>query len=206
MSWGGHNVSVGPVDDGGVAAWMIDDNIVNNGTARGYLFNQEAQQVADAKAYGWQVDYSVRSVDNPDSQDLAVSIEVGDDERRWTIAMYQDGNGDTEMWFWDSPLSGPTVTVSGAGYHDYRMVYDPTDQLVDVFVNDALVYSDWAGNNDAGTQRVVWGANQSAGVGQGNWSYVGYQVFDANDQGSIPVPGSLLLMFAAGVPGMRRLI
>lgn len=193
-SWGANNVLVGSVyNDAGHDAWMVDDNIVNSGTARGYLYNQTAQDIADGQALGWQLDFTVRSVDKPDSQDLAVAIEIGDDVRRWGSAIYLDGAGNTELWLQTGSLFGPAVTIAGEGYHDYSMIYDPLDQMVDVLVDNLLVYSDWAGNSDIGSQRVVWGSNQSAATGQGNWAAVSLNILEPVETG-VPMPASWLLL------------
>lgn len=202
-SWGWSNVSVGSVyNDQGYDAWSVDDNYASSGTARGYLYNIGSEDIAAGKSQGWQLDFTLRSVDNPDAMDLAVAMEVGDDDKRWGTGIRLDGAGNTEMWLWTDVQSGPTVTIAGEGYHDYRFIYDPLSTFVDVIVDDVLVYDDWVGSTDAGTQRVVWGSNESAATGQGNWASVDFQILEGG-AAAAPISGSFLLLMGS-LPLLRR--
>lgn len=70
---------------------------------------------------------------------------------------------------------GRSVTLDSTGFHDYEMVYDPDTQTVDVFANGALLIDDMLAATRQTTSplnRILWGSNAGAGVGEANFSYV----------------------------------
>lgn len=93
------------------------------------------------------------------------------------------------------------ITLSGLGYHDYLLEYDPATMQATLFADGSQLITNWFGFPDTGEQRVVWGAGSTADTGQGNYAYMGLETgpFDAD---SIPLPSSALLLLLGLLLGL----
>jgi len=125
--------------------------------------------------------------------------------KRFDIALGVDSNGDTVVVLPDligvpggvfvTPGSSLTLTGSGSSYHTYQLVYHPTTQLADLFVDGIKRIQDYAGltyttieRNSRGTYSTIWGAMNG---GQANFNFVQYSSSPALTPGDCDASGTV---------------
>ena len=200
--------SGGPVlnDQGpGLHAWSTIDASTDGG---GYSYRGESRISPEAKASIAEDGFSMRATLRVD--DFAVSgfdeafgqapgIQIAlEDPGLWILfKLGTDTNGDTVMRVeggydsnsakWTTP---ETRTITGSGYNEYELLWNPEDGL-DVLVNDELLVDNW----DAATNpewaailgdRLYWGCSDGPGIGAGYWSKVEFEIL-----GGATLPGDL---------------
>ena len=200
----GLSIIEGPINDGGVSAWSIDDNSSIGGSARQYHFAPTPEEVNRAELYGWTLRGELRVVDVPDQVGFSVSMAYGNDNfQRFEVKFGSDSSGDpiVALHPFDSAPEdfGPSYTVTGGkdGYHRYELIYDPLVGNADLFVNGIEVISDYTGAIDTLTgfePYVAWGARSSPDIGHGNYARIEFLT-------AVPLPPAFLL-FGSGVLGL----
>ena len=196
----------GPVDDGGTPAWNIHDDSAAGGSREAYIRSLTPEQLADASANGWKMRGELRFIGANDPADGAVELSVYPDSNTgFVLWLGADEVGNPILAALDSvsPCCGTTETiVPGGGYHAYEMVFDPASGTVDIFVDDdpAPVIEDYAGVTIGSTvNRVLWGSNDSAGMGNANYRFVEFTI--------VPEPSSLaLVLFGVVAIAGRRAV
>ncbi len=184
----------GVTNDGGsgVDAWAVDDNsTVAPGSTLSYSQIPTAAQHSDASANGWTLRTNVRVVDdaNPGG---SVEIDYGNGSNIWVMVFSAQANGDPTVvlgtGFAGNAFTGPTFTLTGAGstYNLWELRFDANAGTADLFVNGVEQLSDYSGFGAGGIDRVLWGANASGDVGQGNWNLVQWEI------AAIPEPSAFL--------------
>ena len=182
------NVVVGPIASDapdGSPTWIIQDNSTASGSRWFYEGTPTPGEMTQALADGWTLRARIRVVNAPDALDYSVGVEVATGDRRFALFLSADSAGNPSALLWDgSGTSGSSVALTGSGYHVYEMVYDPTTQTVDLYLDDTTTpaISGYAGFTFALPPRVIWGSNHSAGTGWGNYNLVRWSI--ANDCGN----------------------
>jgi hypothetical protein len=207
----------GPIsNDMGLAAWRITggDRSSQFGYTSGML---SASQKADIAAQGFTLTMVARVLQlQAPAYDGINHIVIGGADldtgaRRFEVDLGINMNGDTVVVLPTSvDAGGPggsirtpgpsfTLTGSGSSYHDYELVYDPTTQLADLFVDGVDRIQGYAGHTSfVGDRGLVWGAFSG---GQGNFNLV-----QVDSSTSVPEPRSVaLVVVGVGFVGATRL-
>jgi hypothetical protein len=200
--------TIGPINDGGTQAWIVDDNSSADGSHVWYTQTPTAQQHLDAAENGWVLRVNVRIVDIPDPINNAGSllIQYSDGSTSYNLALGSEGDGDPLVLLQDGGFTnsgtiatgaGYTLQDGGSGYHLYELIYDPLAASTDLFIDGNEVLSNYSGFatvNDG----VSWGSGTSYDTGQGNWNLVQFSV--------VPIPASVWLFGSAlaGLGWIRR--
>jgi hypothetical protein len=83
---------------------------------------------------------------------------------------------------------GPSYTLSGNGWHTYQLIYDPTTQLADLFVDGVDRIQGYAGDTSfVGNTGLNWGANSG---GQGDFNLV---EAETGTLAAVPEPSTVFL-------------
>ena len=198
FSGGGGGVVVGPVASDppdGLDAWKVDDNSTALNTRIAYRFTPSSVIQANAAAEGWTLRMRLRVADLNDAIDFSVhgscAFAYPGFVKNFGMAFGRDIGGNLRVGLWDGAVSGSTViftrtaTVEGSGYHLCELVYDPVAKSAALFVDGSEVLSDYPGIAYSGDPRVLWGSNQSASTGQGNYNLVEFIVgpYDTDGDG-----------------------
>ena len=172
----------------GVDAWAIDDHSTYR--EDGYRVSFTTQEISDAASMGWRLSARLRIVHIADELDFtAAQIVIG-----------TGGSGNFAMGFNHEDHGSPLVNVGSErepivvdlddlddGYHLYEMVFNPSMNEAELFVDGALR----ASNIQASTYydrsfsfSVTFGSTFTAGTGHANYNLVKYEIMsDSNDTG-----------------------
>jgi hypothetical protein len=150
------------VNDLGVDSWEI--NSLDTSSQFGYFSGAfTTEQKAGIAANGLSVSFSERVLQGPTPSIYnsttpyvlsAVGVDTG--TRRYQLFLGLDANGDTVAvlpTYIDegagnrirAPGTSYTLTGQGNGYHDYRLVLDPTTQLASLYIDSQVRLEDYAG-------------------------------------------------------------
>ncbi len=185
----------GPVDDGGVPAWFINDDTTKGRDA--WTRPLSGPQLEQALSHGWRMEGTIRVADQNDALDGAIELSAYlNSQEGYVLWFGSDSNGNTLVGELVGTASsgvhvGRTAAIPGLDYHHFEMLYDPRSETVDVFANGVEVISDYEGlfqDTLSPLNRVLWGANASGGVGAAYFSFVELTVFvegDANRDGTV---------------------
>ena len=185
--------SEGPVVDGSTPAWRISDPSTAGGS---YLWNYKtlpAAQDALAASAGWTLDADVR-VTAPGAAPLGSTfIGFGTGNTQYGLLIAASAAGDMTLTAIDEGAAAAdwrsaTIVGAAAGYHDYRLVYDPATTSVDVFFDGALRIGGWTSGSTDFLVGPQWGMGASG--------YTGAADFASYRVSAVPEPGSLALMLA----------
>lgn len=170
----------GPINDNGTPAWNINDDSATGRAA--WTRSLRPAQVDEALAEGWTMKGSVNVLGLDDVPDGGIEMSVYPNSHvGYTLWFGADSSGNPIVAEFGGNLAeapfalGRSVTLDSTGFHDYEMVYDPDTQTVDVFANGALLIDDMLAATRQTTSplnRILWGSNAGAGVGEANFSYV----------------------------------
>jgi hypothetical protein len=192
----------GPVDDGGIAAWNLDDNANSRQAFTRSLTDDQLAQVA---VNGFRYRATMRVVDANDAPDGAIEMGVFlDSNLGFSLAFGSDASGNALVHTVLGTVGGSSLELSAPvvlspGYHDYLMAYEPATNTVDIYTDGVLAFDDYAGFTiSSSLNRILWGSNATLASGESNWSYVEFQV--------VPEPSSAMLSacIAAVVAAWRR--
>ncbi len=225
----GNNVSVGPVlNDGnpGAHAWQTTDADTSTDPKASAYYKGEAelkaQHLTDLAENGWSMQATLRVDDFivsgfDETPGLTPGIQLAfEDPGLWVLfSLGSDSGGDTTMILkgnYNGGVWGESIehTISGSGYNDYELVWDPTDGL-DLFVNDELIVDNYDCSTDFGGalgNRIYWGCTDTGGMGSGFWSNIAFEINyqedipgDANRDGSVDVSDLGILATNYGAAG-----
>lgn len=194
----GGGVAVGAINDGGTAAWFVDDNSTALNTIFFYEHISSAAEIVQGNTFGWTLSTTLRvASDEALAFDGSPFVSYRDGVNGWQMNFGLNGSGDTIVRLFDGG-AGITHTLAGnATYNTFSLQYDPIAATADLFVNGAEVISNYGGFATTQT-RVIWGAGRSPDQGQGNFSDVSLA--------TVPEPssGALLSLFGMSVIGTAR--
>jgi len=170
--------------DGGFAenAWFVDDNSTLGGSTLTYDGALTAAQVTQAAESGWRLSARLRVVDVADGVDASVFVGYNSGTIRYSMVFGSDAAGNPIARLWDGTsigglvLNGPSVNVSGNGYHLYELIYDPVAGSASLFVDGAETISGYTGFVEASTRSVMWGGGHSIATGQANYNLVNWGI------------------------------
>lgn len=186
----------GPVNDDGVPSWRIEDDSSASGAREAYTRSLTASQITEARTYGWRMQGRLRVEKQNDALDSSIELSAYINSQTGYVLWFGSENGNTRICELLGPASsgyriGRTATLPGLDYHDIEMLFDPASETVDVFADGEEIFSDYEGillDTYAPLNRILWGANSSAGTGTGYYSYVEFTLFvegDANHDGYV---------------------
>lgn len=183
-------IAVGPVlDDGGVDAWMVDDDSTRSlFVYAALLLDAQARAAVDN---GWKLSATMRVVDRPDPDNGAVRTIGGDAS---PFVLFRDGqltyqihfkttaNGDLYVYLLNNAATigrkGLAVRIRGGAdrYLQYDLIYNANLTSVDFYINEQLAYSGYVGADFPSVPIVMWGTGTTSARGQGNFSAVSFEV------------------------------
>jgi hypothetical protein len=173
------------VDDAGVSAWNIHDNSTAPGSRAAWFRALTGGQLEAARNDGWRMKGRLRVLNNNDTPDGAIEMSVFlDSDRGYVLWLGSDAAGNTlvsEVIRTSGAVTvGRSATVAGLSYHDFEMVFDPQTQTVDLWANGDRVIADLQPLDLQGNvlNRVAWGSNSSAGVGNANYEFIHFTIGD----------------------------
>ena len=183
------------VNDDGVDAWNINDQLTTANSFAGWARALTPEQVIAANTNGWRLKGRIRVGGVADALDGAIEMSAfAGSDLGYTLWLGSNAQGEAVVGEFGGITPtfalGRTVTV-GEGYHDYEMRFDSTSQTVDVFVDGALAIDDMIAINRNGSvlNRILWGSNSSTGTGNGYYASVAFSI--------VPEPSSMVLLAAA---------
>ncbi|MEZ4334056.1 MAG: hypothetical protein R3F35_20080 [Myxococcota bacterium] len=186
----GLQMTLGPVDDGGTAAWNVRDPSTASGSTLLYRQIPDAQQLASAAAQGWVLSTRLRVVNasaTPDAIDFSVNVEYANGTSRYDLKFGAGANGaNPAVQVGNGAIH--TVSDPAGGYHRYDLVFDPAAGTAALFVDGApTAITSYAGEaaGAAGT-RVIWGGGQSAATGEASYALVEWGTPRDIDEDGIP--------------------
>ncbi|MBN1851228.1 MAG: hypothetical protein JW829_00830 [Pirellulales bacterium] len=190
LSTNGAIANNGPVDDGGVPAWNMEDA---GSTRAAWTRWISYDQIAEANSKGWKLHGRVRVLGTDDVPDGGIELSVFPDSQvGYTLWLGSDAAGNAIVAEYGGVQAsglalGRSITLDSGGYHDYEIVFDPTSQTTDILVDGNLAIEDMLSTQLTSTvlNRILWGANSSAGQGNANYSFVEFHI--------IPEPTSIVL-------------
>jgi len=198
----GASATIGPINDGGIFAWTIDDD---SATDR-FLYTQSVsnQDISDGNALGWRLSVELRMTEAPlpafvSSQSASYRDGTTSYQLGWGI----EANNDVYVMLIDGSFAsvpfGATFSLagSGGGYHRYDLIYDPIAGNADLFVDNVEVLSDYIGFGLA-QQFVGFGAFSTQNTGAANWGRVDLQ--------TIPEPSSFVFLLLGFILAGRNFL
>lgn len=184
----GGGVSIGGINDGGTAAWFVDDNSTASGSL--YFYHQDigASDILDGNTDGWTLSTTIRvASDEEVAFDGSPFVGYRDGVTGWEMEFGLNASGDTFVRLFTGATTGPIHTLSGnSDYNEFSLVYDPVVASADLFVNGNEVISNYTGFANTDTV-VLWGAGRSPDRGQGNYNQVAFST------ASVPEPSTFLM-------------
>jgi PEP-CTERM motif len=200
----GSGSSEGPIpNDLGKPAWSIAGSAQDSQFAYRTGALTAAQQ-AEIAATGFVLTAVARAVQglSPayDSINHVVIAEANIDTgvRRFDLGLGLTSGGDTVAVLATSVDNGgpgfsvrepgPTYTLSGSGWHTYQLVYNPTTQLVDLFVDGTDRIQGYAGDTSfVGNTGLNWAVSSG---GQGDFNLV---EAETGTLSVVPEPSTMIL-------------
>jgi hypothetical protein len=164
-------VSEGPVSNP-EPHWFINDASSASNTRGNYRVNipvdSDAFNLADTA--GWFLRARIRIPNPNDGVDASVFVEYTNGTIRWALGFGSDAAGDPTVLLWGD---GRQYTVPGKAdeFVWYELVWHPDWAGARLYANGNLIFEDYDGHALA-LKRVLWGANDSSGVGQGDYAQI----------------------------------
>jgi hypothetical protein len=206
----GASSTVGPIsNDLGKPAWSIA------GSAQSSQFGYEtgamtATQKAEITATGFVLTMVARVVQGlAPAYDSINHVVIGGAYLATSVTRYEvelglNSSGDTVAVLPTSidnggPGSsirapGPSYTLSGNDWHTYQLVYNPTTQLADLFIDGVDRIQGYAGHTSfAFDQGLVWSANSG---GRGDFNLV---EAETGSLATVPEPSTMILGVAGAL-------
>ncbi|MEM7392931.1 MAG: PEP-CTERM sorting domain-containing protein [Verrucomicrobiota bacterium] len=184
----GGSVTTGPVLDGVVPAWQVDDDSLTDRLFYDHVITNEQRD--EGSANGWSLRVVMRMTEAPVPADgSAISVAYRDGSRSYQLGWGIETNGNAFVMLLDGSVGsipfGTTHTLSDNNFHTYDLVYDSVAASADLFVDGIEVLSDYTGFS-SGQQRLAFGAFSTANTGAAHWTGLEFR--------TIPEPSSLLLI------------
>ncbi|NLX24325.1 MAG: hypothetical protein GXY55_21975 [Phycisphaerae bacterium] len=182
------------VDDGGVAAWAIVDNSTSPLT---YQHAMTASELADAAAYGWSVTASLKLLDVNKPYNDSVMIYARINDLRHVVQFSTDDAAVPTVRIHGSNGWVNEYTVGSAGYHEYKLIYDPVSDSSDFFVDGIERLTNIPIDHDDGTNYVYFGSALAGDTGQGAY-------YSAFELATIPEPLTAAFLALGGLALVRK--
>ena len=167
-------------DDEGLAAWFVNDA---SGALSPTFYTQSTAPHTAAAADGWTLRATLRVDADTDTPDCAIFIESSVGGRRFFLSF---GSNAGQTFYLRNACIGGGLAADAPGspptaYHTYEVAWDPdkgSTGEADIFIDGLrqAAASGWPGTATASLERVVFGANDQAGQGQGNYHRVEWEV------------------------------
>ncbi len=197
--------SAGPIsNDLARPAWRTTINTLN--AQRSYLAGGfSAAELSDIATDGftWTLDARVlrniggsHTMGNPQT---LLGFSTNFNGRRWDIGLGLDTSDNTVAVLTSSidvggaggsvRNFGTQFVLPGNGYHRYQLVYDPTANNADFFIDGTKVFDDYDGTTSfVGSWSLGWGTH---GGGQ---SHVSFAQLTTGDSATVPEPAGIPLL------------
>ena len=222
ITFGSPSTNAPVPDDMGMAAWMI------SGTGQDSQYANIAGPLTPAQKTEIATDGFALTMVARVVQGLApaytaaspiiiggMNLDMGTGSPRFDLQLGIDPNGDTVVVLPSSinnlgpggsigaPGATYTLTGSGSSYHNYQLVYNPNDQLANLFVDGVLRLSGYAGQTSFRFDRGL-----SFGAYSGGTAYFASASL-TSFAGVVPEPTGFVLMAggtvgALALAGLRR--
>jgi hypothetical protein len=187
-------------NDFGENAWGIEKTGESQELV--YTYNLSNDQLDAVANLGWSVNVRLRVVNTNDDPDFAISVHFGVGATRYDMNFGSTAGGNPIVMLVNSFTgnginpTGSTYTVTGDGYHDYKLVYDPFAGNADLFVDGIERISNYTGSaNQNGVPNVFFGAAGSQGTGRAYFSQLSV---------AVPEPSGLSLLWIGACAVLRR--
>ena len=180
------------VDDGGTAAWYVSDTTADPLSIQQaeYYEGAESIDLSGVATEGFGMTATLRADDSvangfDERVALTPAIQIAiEDVQVWCLlGIGLDENGDTTYSLKGGyPYSAEmTGTITGSGYHDYELYYDPESDSIDFWVDGEVEVTDYiATTTEAQAAElgdlIQWGSFDALGVGGGYWADVAFEV------------------------------
>jgi len=192
---GGSGWSVGPVDDGGVAAWRVSDEEDRSQIAYQFPLSDDDRI---AMLEGWTLSARLRITTGPnDPVDNAIMFQTRANGRWWRLDFGTDEQNNPLVGLF-VPSSPPSEILSGVvqgdGYHTYEIVNEGDPNICKILVDGVTVFTDWTAGPTSRTS-AAFGSNNSGNTGLGSANYEFVRL--------IPEPATIALL-AMAVPALLR--
>ena len=189
----------------GIDAWAVDDNGTGVASEGLYFHGLTPQQGEAAMQNGWRLTGTLRVADTPTPQpNGSVVINVftpSPDPRAFGISLGSEADGSPLFRFGGQLAIVLDLDDLDDGYHTYELLFDPSDETADLFVDNVLRYEGWAGVPTVQPLGVSFGTGGAISTGQGNYSFIQLSI--------VPEPSSValwcLMGLALGGYGYRRM-
>ncbi len=167
--WTG-NLSAGMTTSGiqndlGFDSWGIGTIFV--GSSGGYT-----QTLNSTQQYGWALIARIRASEftSPPGNNPLVFTQYSTGSSRYSLTF--SGNNFTDTTVYTNDGRSHTLTGEGSVYHLYQIIFNPFTQSAQVYINDSLIFDDYAGNEVASTQEIFFGSATTTAVGGGRYNLV----------------------------------
>ena len=204
------------INDLGLSAWSISGGDI--GSQFAYNFGTlSASQQDEIAMTGFtlttvaRVDLGQSPANDFNNIDIA-GAQVDDGRRRWAIDLGIDNNGNTVLISPDSVdgygpggsirAYGTSYIVNGNAYHTYQLVYNPTTQTADTYVDGVDVIKGYQGDTSF-VSNAGWGFSGLSG-GIANYHSVQLSSGMSPIAPTVPVPAAAWL-FGTALAGFSLL-
>jgi hypothetical protein len=185
------NVDTFPISNdlgSGIDAWAVYDNGFSDGY---YQYNLTPEQGALASTFGWKLTTTIRVVDFVELSPTDSATKVGFGSYDLKFGALSDGTPQVSVYGISDIL---TLNGLDSGYHLYELVFDPSENNADLFVNGYLQASDLISTTTASPANVMFGS--TVGNGEGGVGATGRANYSLVNLQAVPEPNSIVLVIA----------
>ncbi|MBL8291046.1 MAG: hypothetical protein JNN08_04380 [Bryobacterales bacterium] len=190
----------GPVNDGGILAWFVNDNSTDLSSSLRYVQIPSSGVIGQGNTHGWRIRAIIRIVNHNDEPDYSVHVTYRTGQQTWGMMFGSEPDGDPIVRLGNSAHASTGIDLVlqglGDGYHLYELVYDPSSQTADLFVDGVERVSNFAGYLELSSADLFqWGSASSFTAGHGRYALVELAVGPLNRP---PVANCISRIVAAG--------
>jgi hypothetical protein len=202
-SYVGTATTVVPVtDDRGGEAWRITDPGGMDDSVAVYFKSIPTETLDQMMTHGWTMRACIRIADDSGLGQQSIFFGLNTTVRRFDMWFSDVGFAPVDIVtlmasLGDCIIAGPTTFSSGEsqcgteGFHLFELVYDPTTQTADLYIDGLLQIEDYPGHTIGLNQTggISWGAGSTCGDGVGDFRLIELVVNTPDDPD--PIPGDL---------------